>query len=131
MQLIRFLSVDDVLAIHEDTIAREGGLGGVRDHGLLESAVMMPQQQFGGQYLHEGIVAMAAAYLFHIAQNHAFHDGNKRAAVMSALVFLDVNGITALPEPEELEQATLSVASGQMTKSELADWLRKEIGEQT
>lgn len=130
MQLVRFLSVDDVLAIHEDTIAQEGGLGGVRDHGLLESAVMMPQQQFGGQYLHEDIAAMAAAYLFHIAQNHHFHDGNKRAAVMSTLVFLDVNGISNLPGPKELEQTTLNIAAGQMTKTELTDWLREQVCEQ-
>ena len=84
---IRFLSVDDVLAIHEDTMEHEGGLAGVRDPGLLESAVLMPQQQFGGQYLHAGLGAMAAAYLFHIAQNHPFNDGNKRAAAMAALVF--------------------------------------------
>ena len=127
METLRFLSVDDVLAIHADTMAQEGGLGGVRDPGLLDSAVMMPQQRFGGQYLHQDIAAMAAAYLFHIAQNHPFHDGNKRAAVMSALVFLDVNGITNLPTPDELEATTLSVASGQIGKRQLTDWLRERM----
>ena len=62
MPSIWFLSVDDVLAIHEDTIANEGGLAGIRDPGLLESAVLMPQQQFGGEHLHAGLPAMAAAY---------------------------------------------------------------------
>ena len=122
---MRFLSVDDVLAIHENTIAHEGGLAGLRDPGLLESAVLMPQQQFGGQYLHPGMAAMAAAYLFHIASNHAFHDGNKRTAALAALVFLEVNGAETLPPPEELEEITLRVAAGQCGKEELTEWMRR------
>ena len=125
---LRFLSVDDVLAIHEDTIRNDGGLSGIRDLGLLTSAVMMPQQQFGGSYLHDGVAAMAAAYLFHIAMNHAFNDGNKRAAVLSALVFLDVNGVTQLPDPDALERVTLSVAASEMTKDQLTTWMESEVG---
>jgi death-on-curing protein len=64
---IRFLSVDDVLAIQEDTIRHEGGLGGLRDPGLLESAVTMPREGIGGEYLHPDLAAMAAAYLYHLA----------------------------------------------------------------
>ena len=124
---IRFLSVDDVLAIHEDTLEQEGGLAGIREPGLLESAVMMPQQRFGGQYLHEGLAAMAAAYLFHISQNHPFIDGNKRAGAMAALVFLDVNGVVTLPLPDELEAATLGVASGETNKEALTEWFRQQI----
>jgi death-on-curing protein len=126
---ILFLSVEDVLTIHDDTIAQEGGLSGVRDVGLLESAVLMPQHQFGGVYLHEGLAAMAAAYLFHIASNHAFLDGNKRAAAMSALVFLDVNGVTKLPPPADLEAITLRVAAGEMDKEALTEWMRQQIEE--
>lgn len=124
---IQFLSVDDVLAIQEDTIACEGGLAGVRAPGLLESAVTMPQQQFGGRYLHDGLAAMAAAYLFHIAQNHAFHDGNKRTAALAALVFLDVNGVASLPPPDDLEQATLRVAAGECAKQELTAWMERHV----
>ena len=120
--------MEDVLVIHEDTISHEGGLSGLRDAGLLESAVMMPQQQFGGHFLHDGLAAMAAAYLYHITQNHPFHDGNKRAAVMAALVFLDVNGITKLPNPKQLEAVALAVASGDMSKNELIEWFRKQTG---
>ena len=123
---MQFLSVDDVLAIHENTIAHEGGLAGIRDPGLLESAVMMPQQQFGGQYLHQGRAAMAAAYLFHIANNHAFHDGNKRTAALAALVFLEVNGAESLPPPDELEEITMRVAASQCGKEELIDWMRRQ-----
>ena len=127
MPSIRFLSVDDVLAIHEDTIAHEGGLAGIRDPGLLESAVLMPQQQFGGEYLHAGLPAMAAAYLFHIAQNHAFHDGNNRTAALSALIFLEVNGVELLPEPDALERTTLAVASSRCGKQELEQWMRRQL----
>ncbi len=123
-----FLSVADVLAIHENTIAVEGGRGGLRDAALLESAVLMPQQRFGGELLHSDLAAMAAAYLFHIAQNHAFQDGNKRTAVLAALVFLRVNGVDALPEPDDLERATMAVAASEMGKVELAAWLRASIG---
>lgn len=124
---VHFLSVEDVLAIHANTIGVEGGSPGLRDAGLLESAVLMPQQQFGGDYLHRGLATMAAAYLFHIAQNHSFYDGNKRTAVLAALVFLDVNGVDALPEPDELEQATLAVAAGEMSKEELVDWMKARV----
>ena len=128
---LQFLSVDDVLAIHENTIAGEGGLGGLRDAGLLESAVLMPQQQFGGEYLHSDLAAMAAAYLFHVTQNHAFHDGNKRTAVLATLVFLSLNGVEALPNPEALERMTLSVAASKVGKAELTDWMGKQLSEPT
>jgi len=124
---LTFLSVDDVLLIHADTIELDGGSQGVRDHGLLDAAVAMPRQQFGGAFLHKDVAAMAAAYLFHIAQNHPFIDGNKRAAAMAALVFLQVNGIKHLPTPEELEVTTRQVASGEMTKEKLTQWLRDQI----
>lgn len=128
MEDITFLSVDDVLLLHTDTIDIDGGSHGVRDHGLLDAAVAMPRQQFGGNYLHEDLAAMAAAYMFHIAQNHPFIDGNKRAAVLSVLAFLSVNGIEELPEPKELEVVTLQVAAGELHKDELTMWLRKHIG---
>lgn len=128
MAAIRFLSVDDVLTIHQNTIANEGGLAGLRDAGLLESAVLMPQQRFEGEYLHPDLAAMAAAYLFHIAQNHVFHDGNKRAAVLAALIFLSINGVELLPPPEALEEMTMRVASGEAEKAELTEWMRRHSG---
>jgi death-on-curing protein len=128
VEAITFLNVDDVLLLHADTIDTDGGSHGVRDHGLLDAAVAMPRQQFSGQFLHEDLSAMAAAYLFHIAQNHPFVDGNKRAAVMSALAFLHVNNIATLPAPQELEAVTLRVAAGEMRKDELTKWLRSHIG---
>ena len=108
-----FLGVEDVLFLHADTIGIDGGSPGVRAHGLLDAAVAMPRQQFGGKFLHGDLTAMAAAYHFHIAQNHPFIDGNKRVAVMAALVFLHVNGIEKLPAPEALEITTRQVAAGE------------------
>ena len=129
MPPILFLSVDDVLAIHQDTIAHEGGPTGIQDPGLLESAVLMPQQQFNGEYLHDGLAAMAAAYLFHITQNHTFHDGNKRTGALSALVFLEINGVESLPEPDALETITLAVASSRFGKDELTEWMRRQLAQ--
>jgi death on curing protein len=124
---IIFLSMDDVLLLHTDTIDIDGGSPGVRDHGLLDAAVAMPRQQFGGDYLHEDLPAMATAYMFHIAQNHPFVDGNKRAAVLSALAFLCVNGMEELPDSKELGTVTLQIAAGEMGKDMLTRWLRNQV----
>ena len=88
-----FLQVSDVLLLHSDQIDLYGGEHGLRDAGLLESAVAQPQAAAGGAYLHSDVFEMAAAYLFHIVQNHPFLDGNKRTGAVAALVFLDLNGI--------------------------------------
>ncbi len=128
MNEIVFLSLEDVVIIQASAIEHEGGMEGMRDHGLLDAAVAMPRQQFGGAYLHEDLAAMAAAYLFHIAQNHPFVDGNKRAAVMTAFVFLDKNGIELTVSPKDLEAVTRRVAAGEMTKDELVRWMQKQIG---
>ncbi len=120
--MIRFLSVDDVNRLHDLTISRHGGSPGIRDSALLDAAVSMPMQSFGGQYLHEGIAAMAAAYLYHVCQAHAYVDGNKRTAVLASLAFLTVNDEGPLPSPVELERVTMAVARGEMSKGELVEW---------
>jgi death on curing protein len=89
----------------------------LRDRGLLESAMAQPQASFGGAYVHDGLFAMAAAYLFHIVSNHAFVDGNKRTGLIAALVFLDINGITIEQPNDELYDLTMDVAEGKITKS--------------
>jgi death-on-curing protein len=119
-----FLSVDNVLYLHADTIKAEGGGEGIRDLALLESAVLMPQQQFGGEYLHSDLAAMAAAYLFHICCNHPFLDGNKRTAAMAAFVFLDANGLDLTASEAEFEQTVLQVAAGSVSKEDLTGWFR-------
>jgi len=119
-----FLSVDNVLYLHADTIKAEGGCEGIRDLALLESAVLMPQQQFGGEYLHADLPAMAAAYLFHICCNHPFLDGNKRTAAMAAFVFLDANRREMTASEAEFEHTVLQVAAGSVSKDDLTDWVR-------
>src|SRR4030042_1212330 len=98
----RFLTMSEVLTILQDQISRYGGKYGVRDITLLSSAIAMPESTFGGKYLHKDIYEQAAAYAFHICQNHPFLDGNKRTALASALVFLDINGIEIEDPNEEL-----------------------------
>ncbi len=83
-----FLTLDEVIEIHRDMIERYGGSFGIRDEGLLESAVAMPQAGFGEQYLHADVFEMAAAYLFHIVRNHPFVDGNKRTGAWPRSPFL-------------------------------------------
>ena len=84
--------MEAVLAIHAEVLAAHGGLRGLRDRGLLESAVAAPQASFGGKPLMRDVVEIAAAYLYYLCRNHPFADGNKRTALAAALVFLEANG---------------------------------------
>lgn len=123
-----FLTVEDVLLIHDEQLDAYGGIAGIRDKGLLESAVMMPQAGFGGEYLHNGLFEMAAAYGFHIAQNQPFLDGNKRTSLASALVFLDLNGFEILDENMKLYDAMIAIAEKRMDKYDLSDLLKALSG---
>jgi death-on-curing protein len=113
--------IEDVLEIQREQIERYGGAHGLRDRGGLESALAMPQASFGGEWLHPTIPAMAAAYLFHLCQNHAFIDGNKRVGANAAIVFLFLNGWEPLFTEAELVELVLRVASSQTGKPELTD----------
>ena len=86
---------------------------------------MMPQASFGGEYLHPDIPAMAAAYTFHDCQAHAFHDGNKRCAVLSGLIFLDNNGYEVIACDDDIITLGLGVANGRLDKSDTTIWMRK------
>ena len=116
---LTFLSLDDVLEIHAEQIERYGGSAGIRDQAGLESAIAAPRMTFGGQYLHGSVAAMAAAYFFHICQNHPFIDGNKRVGANAAITFLLLNGWEPLFEEDELVALVLSVAAGATGKPEL------------
>ncbi len=115
-----FLTLEEVLALHDDQIHRYGGARGVRDLGLLSSALAMPQATFGGELLHQSLFEMAAAYLFHVARNHPFVDGNKRAALAAALVFLWLNDGRIEAAEDELTDLVLEVAAGRVSKAEAA-----------
>jgi len=120
-----FLILEEVLEIHRDEIERHGGTLGIRDNGLLESAVAAPEAGFGGHYLHGNLYEMAAAYLFHLVQNHPFLDGNKRAGAAAALVFLTMNGIKTKMMNQALVDMVLAVAKGKMDKPAIAEFFRK------
>ena len=124
MAEIEFLGLDDVLEIHRDQIERYGGSLGIRDMGLLQSAVAMPAAGFGDQYLHKDIFEMGAAYLFHVTQNHPFVDGNKRTGTVAAIVFLEMNGVELDADEGELETLVRSVATGQSDKTAVAAFFR-------
>lgn len=120
-----FLSLAECIDIHNDQIGRYGGVEGIRDLGLLESAVAMPQVGFAGEFLHVDLFEMAAAYLFHIVKNHPFIDGNKRAGAVSAYVFLRLNGFELHASNEDFERLVRAVAEGRMDKSKVAEFFRE------
>jgi len=115
-----FLSEEAVLLIHRAQIVEWGGAQGVRDPGLLASALAQPRATFDAVYLHKTIHEMAAAYLFHIVQNHPFVDGNKRTGLTAALVFLDLNGVAVEHEETGLYSLTMAVAAGKLLKADVA-----------
>jgi death-on-curing protein len=120
-----FLALEQVLAIHADQIHRYGGSLGVRDLGLLQSALAMPAAFFGGQYLHPTLHEMTAAYLFHLTQNHPFVDGNKRIGLAVAIALLGLNEVWLESEPNELLEMVFEVARGEIGKPEIAVFLRE------
>jgi death-on-curing protein len=124
-----FLTLDEVVAIHRDQIERYGGSLGVRDWGLLKSAVAMPAATFGGQFLHADLCEIAAAYLFHLVQNHPFIDGNKRVGAVAADVFLLMNGMTLAAGEDEYAELVLAVARGECSKSAAAEFLRANMSQ--
>jgi len=119
-----FLSLAEVLEIHRDQIKRYGGDPGIRDLGLLQSALAMPGAGFGGGFLHGDLYEMAAAYLFHIVQNHPFVDGNKRTGAVAALVFLALNDMETNADESLLEEIVLAAAHGKADKTAIAEFFR-------
>lgn len=128
--MIRFLPEALVLAIHEDQIRLYGGVYGIRDAARLDAALHMPQAQFDGQFLHTSILHMAAAYGFHLCQNHPFIDGNKRTAGMAMFTFLKLNGLEPIVAEFDYYVTMMKVASGQMSKDQLAAWLQTAVKSQ-
>lgn len=120
---VLFLGIDEVLEIHRDQIQRYGGMRGVRDWGLLESAVAMPLTMFGGSYVHGDLCEMAAAYLFHIVKNHPFYDGNKRTGAVTAMVFLQLNGFDFRADEDAFEKLVRELAEDKVDKSAAARFL--------
>jgi len=122
-----FLTLDEVLALHAEQIRRYGGSPGVRDLGLLESALAAPRATFGGEHLHGSLPEMAAAYLFHLVRNHPFVDGNKRAGLAAAIAFLGLNGLWLAADPDELADRVVEAAEGAAPKAALAEFIRRHV----
>lgn len=120
-----FLTVEEVLALHEDQLRLFGGAAGIRDRSALESAVMTPASTFDGAFLHDDLFHMAAAYAYHIAENQPFIDGNKRTALNAALVFLDINGWIVSDPEIRLYQAMIDLSSRTLDKRGLGLLLRR------
>jgi death-on-curing protein len=122
-----FLTVDEVLKLHRASIDRYGGSHGVRDMGLLLSALAMPMATFGGQFLHPDLATMGAALMFHLVQNHPFVDGNKRIGAAASRVFIMMNNAKFDPSSKEFEQVVLDVASGQIGKDAAIEFFQKHV----
>lgn len=113
------------VAVHAEQLAEFGGGEGVRDIGLLESAMARPQNL--AQYGEPGIAELAASYAYGIARNHPFIDGNKRTAAVVSETFLMLNGATLLATDAELVVAFVALAAGELSEDELTDWFRLHL----
>ena len=123
--MINYLELEEVLALHEVSIQEFGGFKGLRDLGLLESAVSQPKQAFGGDELYPQIWDKVSVLGFSISENQPFLDGNKRTAALSMMVFLDLNGYELSVEKGEVYKAIMELANKRMTRKALAQWLKE------
>ena len=124
---MKVLSKRQILMLHSMLIAQSGGLDGLRDEGLLESAINTPLQTFAGQELYPTVLEKAARLGYGLIHNHPFLDGNKRIGTHAMLVFLDINNIALSYADDDLIAAILRVTSGDMDESELLEWLKSHI----
>ena len=122
---IKYIPDELVLTIHADVLQRYGGEPGLRDRGLLESALAQPRMTFGGKDIHKTVFEKAAAYGFHICNNHPFVDGNKRVALVLMDLFLQKNGWQIIAAEEDTYSMMMSLASGKLSKSTLSSWLKE------
>lgn len=125
MNEIVFLKKDQILHLHKNAIKDYGGSDSIRDTNLLESAIAQPEATFDGQYLHENIYMMAAAYFFHISQNQPFMDGNKRTGLLAMYTFLRINGFLLNTENDVVYPVLLDVAEGRLGKADLASFIQQ------
>ena len=122
---MRWVSLKAALTAHAEQIAEHGGGSGVRDLGMLESAMARPQQR--AAYENPDLAGLAAAYAFGIARNHPFVDGNKRTAAVVSELFLAMNGYELSAGNAEVAVAFLALAAGELTEQEMADWFRQHL----
>jgi death-on-curing protein len=121
---MRYLTSEQVLFIYARLLAETGGEHGIRDLGLLQSAVARPQAVFDGNELYPGIHQKAAALLESLINNHPFVDGNKRTGITAAAMFLKINNFSLTASNQEVESFVLSIASGEQTVESITEWLK-------
>lgn len=121
---MRYVTLIETLALHQSIIRQSGGSLGVRDLGLLESAIAQPRMTFGGQDLYGSICDKAAALGFALIMNHPFVDGNKRVGHAATEIFLILNDMELLANVNEQEQIIIAIAAGAMTREGFAAWLQ-------
>ena len=126
---MRYLTLNEVLALHGRIVQLSGGADGIRDIGGLESAIAQPRMTFGGEDLYPTVVEKAIALGYSIIMNHPFVDGNKRAGHATMEVFLVLNGYEILASVDEQEIVILQVASGEISREKFEDWVRMYIVE--
>ncbi len=126
MKEITWVLDEVVLAVHDEQLAVHGGLPGIRDRGILESALARPRNLAAYEAC-DDVARLAAAYLFGITKNHGFVDGNKRTALVTADLFLMLNGYELISAPAENVLLVLSVADGTLSEDELTAWIRRNI----
>jgi death-on-curing protein len=127
LQNPRFVTIEEVIMIHDDQIKSFGGSLGIRDYGLLESAVFQPQASFNGQLLHPDIYSQSASYLYHLTMNHPFIDGNKRTAFAVTDVFIRINQYSLNINDIEAYDMMIKVATKVLNKQELILYLLESI----
>jgi death-on-curing protein len=123
--MIVYITVDQVIKIHDRQIEQHGGLQGIRDLGLLTSAMEMPKSSFGGVEMYPTIFDKAAAYVFYIAKNHPFFDGNKRTAAFTALLFLRINGLNLTLDLKQYELLVIGLAEGLISKTQMGHFFAR------
>ena len=120
-----WVSAEEAVAINRMLVAQFGGLdAGVRDENLLQAALARPLNKWHYDEPRPSLFALAAAYAFGIARGHVFHDGNKRAAYVVAITFLEMNDIVCEPSQSDIVETMVAVAEGSMSETELDDWFR-------
>jgi len=125
--VVDYLSIEQILLLHELQIDRFGGSRGLRDRGGLESAAARPAMTFGGEDLYPDIAAKAAALMHSLVMNHPFVDGDKRVGISAAELFLELNDVRLGARDKDLEELTLSVARAELDAESLAIWFRQRL----
>ena len=120
---MRRLSIPQIVMMHDALLRETGGMDGVRDEGLLESAVNAPFQTFGGEYLYKTLEAKAAHLGYSLIKNHPFVDGNKRIGMLAMMVFLELNGAGLTCSDQDIIETGLKLATGEMDDKQLLGWI--------